>query len=841
MSFFNPMVNQSFTASSNLKLTNGIMQSLGKQSKYTNKPQPIVKTKTLPKSFTAGVKTKSSIRTLSEIVQSNSKKEFNYHLSSDQELVLKAALEGKSFFFTGAAGCGKSYVLSAIVEKLKHDKEVYVTASTGIAACNVNGMTIHSFSGIGKGEGSSSELWDKVKRDKKALKKWNKVEVLIIDEISMIDGDLFDKLEFIARKARNNNLAFGGIQMIICGDFCQLPPISRNGTTKFAFESNCWNKVIPYCYYLTTVHRQNDQKFITLLNGIRIGEINDEMINCLKGCCDKECKQQCTHLLSYIKEVDDVNTKELQKLQGNEVVYHSIDTGNSIYLTSMKITDELHLKAGAFVMINKNIDVERGLVNGSVGVVIGFDETSLFSGQPVPIVQLSNRTLPISECSWDIELGNQLVAKRSQIPLQLAWAISIHKSQGMTLERAVIRIDNVFETGQAYVALSRLKSLDGLYIEGSVIKERIKCNEKAKKFDLFIKNGRYNAQFGDKTKEVVDKDIMIIEDDTTPIHENNTTTHNLEIMPPPRKSCASLMDFEDEEDDEGFVMIESLQNDILINKAEQTNNKNDLERTNTEIIPPKKSVINTKIFTELENDWEDIDIDDDIPIKPRRTTTPILSSNDQQPKKKPLFSSELFNRGNSKIYIEAPQNLLKDHERKSGRLSFSSHPPNLEGIKRPHQPPTNDLLPPTHQTFEELTTSKEKQNESLEQEDKTNYFDITEGWGNSINEECCYINEFEDNEGENLEKSLNEDDMWMKLYGKDIFEGNCSSYNENKSNTVGANRKSSEIDSESYEPKKKTQTIEDLLNEKEPENIHPCGSKTDPIKIDDFDIENHEE
>lgn len=315
-------------------------------------------------------------------------------LSAEQERVLQLALQGKSIFFTGSAGTGKSVLLKAIIKQLKNRKDkgsVAVTASTGLAACNIGGITVHSFSGIGLGKGDYDVLLKAVRKNRKAVNRWCNTEVLIIDEISMIDGNLLDKLDRLARQIRKKyHLPFGGIQLIICGDFYQLPPVSKakihsdgseeRDETLFAFESITWNASLHSKIVLKEVFRQKgDQKFVDMLNEMREGYVSAETerefmrlsrpLQCQAGIVP-------TELYATRFEVDRANNFRLNNLPGTAQCYEARDGGSlpplakAQMLNNFLAPQKLFLKEKAQVMCIKNFD--SNLVNGSLGQVIRF-------------------------------------------------------------------------------------------------------------------------------------------------------------------------------------------------------------------------------------------------------------------------------------------------------------------------------------------------------------------------------------------------------------------------------------------------------------------------------------
>ncbi|KAG2222751.1 hypothetical protein INT45_013115 [Circinella minor] len=432
--------------------------------------------------------------------KNNNKSSYRPKLSAEQQKVFDIVVnERRSIFFTGSAGTGKSVLLRAIIDSLreKYPDGVAITAPTGIAACNINGSTIHSFAGIGLGQDPPMKLVQKVQSNKKASERWRRTRVLIIDEISMVDAELFDKIELIARTMKASQKPFGDIQLIVTGDFFQLPPVSRYGMARFAFESKCWSKVINKTIMLKQVFRQKDSEFVDILNEMRLGRLSEAAIQKFRSLSRTPQTYNMiepTELYALRDQVDKSNTARLNGLPGDIRTFKAHDTGDKAKVEGCIAPEAVHLKKDAQVMLLKNMD--QTLVNGSLGIVVGFvgDEKyntltdirrcmppSKFSGaqsseiepdlesmksQQWPIVQFTDgREVLMESEQWSIELpGGEVVASRTQIPLMLAWAMSIHKSQGQTLESVRVDLGKVFEKGQAYVALSRATSLEGLQI-----------------------------------------------------------------------------------------------------------------------------------------------------------------------------------------------------------------------------------------------------------------------------------------------------------------------------------------------------------------------------------------
>ncbi|KAK6484300.1 ATP-dependent DNA helicase PIF1-like [Huso huso] len=403
-------------------------------------------------------------------------------LSMEQSLVLSAVLGGKNVFFTGSAGTGKSFLLKRIVGSLP-PKSTYATASTGVAACHIGGTTLHAFAGkldinmiqfnsvfcrcIGSGSAPLEQCLELAQRPG-VLQHWTSCHHLIIDEVSMVEGEFFDKLETIARSIRRSSEPFGGIQLIVCGDFLQLPPVTKGKEkTKFCFQARSWRKCIHVNMELTEVRRQTDKTFISLLQAVRLGRVTEEDTAQLMRTAYHKIEKDgilATRLCTHKDDVELTNEKKLQQLPGESRMFEALDSDPQL----VKMIDAqspvgrvLQLKVGAQVMLTKNLDVQKGLVNGARGVVAGFET----GNKGFPLVRfLCGVTEVMKMQRWLFKAGSGIYLSRQQLPLKLAWAISIHKSQGMSLDCVEISLSRVFESGQAYVALSRARSLQGLRV-----------------------------------------------------------------------------------------------------------------------------------------------------------------------------------------------------------------------------------------------------------------------------------------------------------------------------------------------------------------------------------------
>ncbi|NXS58987.1 PIF1 helicase, partial [Brachypteracias leptosomus] len=388
-------------------------------------------------------------------------------LSAEQEAVLGAVRSGKSIFFTGCAGTGKSFLLKRIVGSLP-PKSTYATASTGVAACHIGGTTLHAFAGrIGSGKAPLEQCIQLAERPG-VRQHWLACQHLIIDEISMVDGNFFDRLEAVARAVRKRDEPFGGIQLIICGDFLQLPPVCKaNEETRFCFQAKSWRKCIHINMELTEVRRQTDKTFVSLLSAVRLGRCTEEVTRQLMQTAANRSERDgilATRLCTHKDDVEVTNERCLQRLSGEVHMFEALDSDPMLVKlidAQCPVGGRVELKVGAQVMLAKNLDVSQGLVNGARGVVVGFESER----KGLPKVRfLCGVTQVIKMEKWVFKGASGVHLSRQQLPLKLAWAISIHKSQGMSLDCVEISLSRVFESGQAYVALSRARSLAGLRV-----------------------------------------------------------------------------------------------------------------------------------------------------------------------------------------------------------------------------------------------------------------------------------------------------------------------------------------------------------------------------------------
>lgn len=474
-------------------------------------------------------------------------------LSGEQRAIVEAVVaKGQNVFFTGSAGTGKSVVLKLLVHELKRKHgqfSVGVTASTGLAACNINGQTLHKFLSIGLGLGSPQDLALKVKRNGPAKKRWVSLKVLIIDEISMIDGKLFTKIDEVAKVIRNNQKPFGGIQIVCSGDFFQLPPVSKSNDGEFCFQSPSWHRAITRTITLTQVFRQKgDNELIDMLNSLRCGDLDPTMINkfhLLSRRVRYDDGIEPTELYPTRQEVKRANETRLRLLPGIVRAFKSQDNVSDPQLKknfdNLMCEELLELKEGAQVMYLKN-HPDNIVVNGSIGTVIGFltenvwgilctafgirelidpsrdfialvlllsslagttsyseEQTNIHNSLPlewqtkIPSLMSEVRLMKLTdllpvinfkaadggftvilvrreEFTVDQARVRGAVANspeqitRVQLPLLLAWAMSIHKAQGQSIDRLRVDLRKIFEKGQVYVALSRATSKEHLEV-----------------------------------------------------------------------------------------------------------------------------------------------------------------------------------------------------------------------------------------------------------------------------------------------------------------------------------------------------------------------------------------
>ncbi len=428
-----------------------------------------------------------------------------------QSEALNILKTGANVFLTGEPGAGKTYTINAYVSYLL-DSGITpaITASTGIAATHIGGMTIHSWSGIGIRTKLDKYDLDKITSSEYIAKRILKTKVLIIDEVSMLSADMLDMIDAVCREVRQNEEAFGGMQVVLVGDFFQLPPIVKNNiveskqnsllqkpknksSANFAYDASAWERAKPIVCYLTEQHRQDDDNFLSVLSAIRADKVGEEHFDLItrRQIVEDDAPEDVTKLFSHNFDVDRVNTIELEKLQTKKKNFSMHSNGHENIVNSLKkgclSPEELELRVGAVVMCTKNNQKEN-YVNGTLGVVVGFDE---FSNYPI-IETRDSRHITIEPADWVVEENGKIRAEITQIPLRLAWAITVHKSQGMSLDAAVMDLSQVFEYGQGYVALSRVRRLSGLYLLG-INDNALKVHPEVLEQDILFKEKSENA------------------------------------------------------------------------------------------------------------------------------------------------------------------------------------------------------------------------------------------------------------------------------------------------------------------------------------------------------------
>ena len=403
-------------------------------------------------------------------------------LNEEQKVAFEAVMSGKSVFITGPGGTGKSYLLQSIYKNYRRvtGKVLAVTAMTGCAALLLGpwAKTLHSWAGIGLGRTPVEAVVTYIKSDNRKKKRWMSTGCLVIDEVSMLTPALLEYLDEVGRRVRNSPRPFGGIQLVFVGDFYQLPPVARDSQkAAFAFQSPLWDTVVEESILLKQIIRQKDPVFQAILNEARTGTLSPESYAALEARKTNEWKRQeikPTLLFTKNHDVASINAAQLNKLSTECRVFLAKTVARpprmaaeTLEMVVAKLDKdapyetELHLKVQSQVMLLTNQDPTEGLVNGSRGIITGF------SAGGCPIVKFMNgKTVTVAPAEWSSEADTEVDAvKREQIPLRLAYALTIHKAQGASLDSALIDVgESTFEYGQAYVALSRVRSMEALYI-----------------------------------------------------------------------------------------------------------------------------------------------------------------------------------------------------------------------------------------------------------------------------------------------------------------------------------------------------------------------------------------
>jgi ATP-dependent DNA helicase PIF1 len=409
-------------------------------------------------------------------------------LSAEQRLAVELAERRESFFFTGSAGSGKSTALRAIVSTLiRAGRRVSVTASTGAAALLIGGSTLHSWAGCGLASEPVARLREKMTTLVEL--RWCSTDCLIVDEISMIDPGLFEKFEELGRMVRKCDKPFGGLQLIACGDFGQLPPVKLSGdeaarpgqddSRRFLFSSAVWSKVVRTTLLLTVVHRQREPELLQMLESVREGRVTPQALATIRATERNSLSNaqgvEPTKLFAHNHDVDVINAQHLALLPQPQFEQQAVDSGLTCLLKQhCKLPEMISLRVGAQVMLLVNKPAS-GLVNGSRGIVVVLP---CEPGGPVGVRFIDRDAIfPVFPETLEVPRGadDRPVAARRQYPLRLAWATTIHKSQGCTLDLVECDLSGCFEVGHAYTALSRCSSLQRLRVVGFNV-DAVRCS-----------------------------------------------------------------------------------------------------------------------------------------------------------------------------------------------------------------------------------------------------------------------------------------------------------------------------------------------------------------------------
>ncbi len=395
---------------------------------------------------------------------------------------------GHNVFLTGEPGSGKTYVLNRFVEYCRENGiGLGITASTGIAATHIGGMTIHSWSGIGVYTELSNEQLKNFRKNSRLMSRLKKTRVLIIDEISMLDGARFELINQICKTLKDSDKPFGGLQVILCGDLFQLPPVTK-GTDEidFVHTSPAWEELgLKVCYLSEQYRQEADEGLLDILRQIRTRSITAETHDLLSRRSQAERNhEKITRLYTHNIDVDTLNKQQLEQLDTEYEYFHMQTSGQEHFIEQLKKSclapETLELKIGAQVLCVAN-NPAAGYMNGSRGEVIEFENNR-------PIIQLeSGREVKMERFTWSINDGERTLAEISQYPLRLAWAITVHKSQGMNLDTAEIDLMRAFTPGMGYVALSRLRHINGLFLRG-LNETALEVSPEISQFDAYLQH-----------------------------------------------------------------------------------------------------------------------------------------------------------------------------------------------------------------------------------------------------------------------------------------------------------------------------------------------------------------
>ena len=396
--------------------------------------------------------------------------------------------KGLNIFLTGQPGTGKTYTVNKFLEwAYDNGKQVTVTASTGIAATHINGSTIHSFLGVRNDDVLDLDDQMEIVNNRWTVDRLNKTDILIIDEVSMLSAQMIDNIDLILKRGRGNGALFGGMQVIFVGDFFQLPPVKA----EYAFHSETWKNAELNICYLEEIYRQTDPVFIGILQGIREGKLTDEQMKIIESRYKEDVSGlDCLRIDTTNKNVDMFNERKLEMINSKQKCY-KMESGGRVegMIPSLKKScmspELLFLRVGARVMFTKNDLIDKRWVNGSQGTVTEMEDTKV-------TVELENGDIvKVKADEWQRVTGygasKDVLAYIRQIPLRLAYAITTHKSQGATFDKAVIDLTQAFESGQSYVAISRVRSLEGLFLQGKISKNFLLTSDEVKEYDQLIK------------------------------------------------------------------------------------------------------------------------------------------------------------------------------------------------------------------------------------------------------------------------------------------------------------------------------------------------------------------
>lgn len=454
---------------------------------------------------------------------------------------------GRNVFVTGPAGSGKTHLINRYIAYLReHDIDTGITASTGIAATHMGGVTIHSWAGIGIAAHLSPYDLEAMLEKGYLYKRFEKVKVLIIDEVSMLHHFRLDLVNKVLKTMKHSEKPFGGVQVVLCGDFFQLPPVSRAGEpeTHFVYVSDAWKEAGFTICYLSEQFRQEDDVAISILNEIRAGEVSENTREHLRSRYNVRSPKftESTKLFTHNADVDTLNDSELERIESDETAtYMMVSRGKEAIATTLKKSclapEALRLKPGARVMCVKN-NFEAGYVNGTLGVVVSCGEMD----DPV-IRTAKGKTITIPRASWKIEEDGKMKAEILQYPLRLAWAITVHKSQGMSLDAVEVDLSKSFEPGMGYVALSRVRSLEGLTILG-MNENALRVHDEVRELDATFQ--QVSSEAREELKKMDKKDLIKAQEEflarsKPPIKDKKLPTHKeTELLIAEKKSLAEI-------------------------------------------------------------------------------------------------------------------------------------------------------------------------------------------------------------------------------------------------------------------------------------------------------------